>query len=202
MKILICIFTIILLSACSSRDIVTMDQPTKQVHDLNDLDRDGVIVARELCDETLEGASTDNYGCGAVNTVKDRIELKILFSNDSYFIDPVYYGEIEGIATFMRKYPTTTVTIEGHCSKTGSYEHNLELSQNRADAVIAVLNQQFGIEQSRLTAIGYSFAQLVVDEMNEVAHKQNRRVIAEVERDESTPELRWHIYSVDKEETE
>ncbi len=199
MKTFIIILSIILLGGCSSRDIATMDKPTNQVHDLNDLDTDGVIVARERCNDTVLGATIDNYGCGKIKPINERSELKVLFANDSYYIDPQYYGQIEVIATFMTDYPNTVVTIEGHCSKTGSYEHNLTLSQNRANAVTSTLSEQFGIDPDRLTAIGYSFDRPVDMSETSIAHTRNRRVIAEVTGEDTMADMKWHIYTVDEE---
>lgn len=198
MKTSLTILCLLLVSACSMRDTVSMDSQTNQVHDLNDLDRDGVIVARELCNDTVQGATIDNYGCGKIKPINERSELKILFANDSYYIDPMYYDQIETIATFMRQYPNTKVTIEGHCSKTGSYDHNLTLSQNRANAVTAVLAENFGIEANRLAAIGYSFDRPVDPTHTSMAHKRNRRVIAEVKGEDTTADMKWHIYTVDE----
>lgn len=199
MKTFIFILSIALLGGCSSHDIVTMDEPTNQIHDLNDLDTDGVIVARERCNGTILGATIDNYGCGKIRPINERSELKILFANDSYYIDPQYYDQIEVIATFMTDYPNTVVTIEGHCSKTGSYDHNLTLSQNRANAVTTTLTEQFGINPDRLTAIGYSFDRPVDMSETSIAHTRNRRVIAEVTGEDTTADMKWHIYTVDEE---
>lgn len=197
MKTFISILAITLLSACSS--IVTMDGNTTQVHDLNDMDKDGVIVARERCNDTVMGATIDNYGCGKVKPIHERSELKILFENDSYYIDPMYYEQVEVIAQFMNEFPNTQVTIEGHCSKTASYEHNLTLSQNRADAVTSLLSERFSIAPERLTAIGYSYDRLVDESGTDMAHTRNRRVIAEVTGDDTTADMKWHIYTVDEE---
>ncbi|MCZ4338312.1 OmpA family protein [Shewanella colwelliana] len=199
MKALLMILSIALIGGCSMRDTVNMDTPTNQVFDLNDNDKDGVIVARERCNDTVMGATIDNYGCGKIKPINERQELKILFANDSYYIDPQYYDQVETIATFMREYPNTKVTIEGHCSKTGSYDHNLALSQNRANAVISTLSERFGIEADRLTAIGYSYDRPVDPTHTQMAHKRNRRVIAEVTGEDTTADMKWHIYTVDEE---
>lgn len=199
MKALLMILSIALIGGCSMRDTVNMDTPTNQIFDLNDNDKDGVIVARERCNDTVMGATIDNYGCGKIKPINERQELKILFANDSYYIDPQYYDQVETIATFMREYPNTKVTIEGHCSKTGSYDHNLALSQNRANAVISTLSERFGIEADRLTAIGYSYDRPVDPTHTQMAHKRNRRVIAEVTGEDTTADMKWHIYTVDEE---
>ncbi|KFZ36121.1 membrane protein [Shewanella mangrovi] len=198
MKLLLTLLPIVLLAGCSMRDTVSMDGDTQQVYNLNDEDRDGVIEAREKCSGTVTGANIDNYGCGTVKPIKERSELKVLFPNDSYYIDPQYYSQIQTIADFMKQYPHTKVTIEGHCSRTGSYDHNLELSQNRANAVTDVLNKEFGIEKDRLTAVGYSFDRPVDLSGTKEAQRRNRRVIAEVTGEDTMADMKWNIYTVDE----
>ncbi|MCE9680279.1 OmpA family protein [Shewanella sp. AS1] len=199
MKALLIILSLILFTGCASdEDLIAMDKPTAQKHDLSDDDTDGVIVAREQCSKTLNGAAINNYGCGKVKPINERVEIKILFPNDSYYIDPQYYNQVENIATFMRRFPNTIVTIEGHCSKTGGYEHNLTLSQNRANAVASLLSERFGITSDRVTAIGYSYDRPVDPGNDRLAHTRNRRVIAELTGDDTTADMKWHIYSVDE----
>ncbi|MCW3170977.1 OmpA family protein [Shewanella subflava] len=198
MRYFILLFVMTLSSACSMNDIIVQDQVTKQKFDLNDDDRDGVIVARERCVETLTGSDIDNYGCGAIKNIAERQELKILFANNSYYIEPQYYPQIEKIATMLKQYPSTTVVIEGHTSNKGSYELNLALSQNRATAVTNVLRDTYGIEQSRLKAIGYSFDRLIDTSGTPAAERVNRRVIAEITGEDTASDLKWNIYTVDQ----
>lgn len=198
MRYFILLLVVSLTSACSMNDIVSMEQSTTQKFDLNDQDRDGVIVARERCVETLTGSDIDNNGCGAIKSIADRQELKILFTNNSDYIDLQYYPQIEKIATMLKLYPSTNVVIEGHTSNTGSYELNLALSQNRATAVTNVLRDTYGIDQSRLKSIGYSFDHLLDTSGTPEAEKVNRRVIAEVTGEDTASDLKWNIYTVDQ----
>ncbi|GIU49018.1 MULTISPECIES: OmpA family protein [Shewanella] len=198
MKYILLLLAISLTFGCSMRDITSMDSQTDQDFDLNDNDKDGVIMARERCIDTVNGAGIDNYGCGTVNEINERQELKIMFENDSDYINNRYYQQIEKVADLMNYYPNTQVTIEGHCSKTGSYEHNLALSQARADNVVKVLSDTFGIDSSRLTAIGYSFDRPIDTSNTTAANELNRRVIAEVTGDDTKADMKWHIYTVDQ----
>ncbi len=199
MKIIVTLLSCLLLFGCvSDNDIVTMDGETEQKYDLSDTDTDGVIVARELCDGTVSGAEINNDGCGKIKPINERLELKILFANDSFYIEPKYYDQVEKVATFMKKYPNTIVTIEGHCSKTGTYEHNLDLSQNRANAVGSLLAEHFGIESKRITSIGHSYDRPIDPSHSTLAHSRNRRVIAALTGDDSAADMKWHIYTVDE----
>lgn len=197
MNKLIILLMVSLSYGCSMNDISTMDNATVQKFDLNDHDKDGVIVARERCTDTVIGANVDNYGCGQIKPIHERQELKVLFANNSDYLDPQYYSEIEQVAVMMKQYPNTSVTIEGHCSKTGSYELNLALSQNRANAVTQTLSTQFGIDASRLKAIGYSYDRPVDASDTDEAHRRNRRVIAEISGDDTAADMKWNIYTVD-----
>ncbi len=179
-------------------DTVPMNGSTIQKNDLNDQDKDGVIVARDRCMDTIIGAEIDNYGCGTVKSINERKELKVQFANDSAYLAPKYFGQLEELAAFMNKYPTTKVTIEGHCSKSGTYEHNLALSQNRAEAVTAVLSQKFSIDPSRLTAIGYSYDKPLDNSESAYANARNRRVVAELMGEDSSAAYKWTIYTVDQ----
>ncbi|MGI2114963.1 OmpA family protein [Shewanella frigidimarina] len=185
-------------TGCSVNDIVESNASTQQNFDLADSDHDGVIMAREHCEGTLIGSAVDNYGCGNTKNINERQDLKILFSNNSVIIEPQYYNQIELVANIMTTYPTTKVTIEGHTSKRGSYELNLALSQKRAKAVIEVLENRFGIDPSRLNAIGYSFDKPIDSSGTPEAEERNRRVIAEVTADDAIPEMKWNIYTVDE----
>lgn len=198
MKPFILFIGVALLAGCSMRDTVDLDGvKTTQAYDLSDKDGDGVIEARERCAGTAVGANTDNVGCGQIKSVSERKEINILFANDSAYISPEYYPQIEEVAVFLRQYPSTKVTIEGHTSRTGSDEHNTALSQARADAVVAVLSERFSIDRSRLNAIGYGSSRPIVMEQSPEAEIRNRRVVAEVSGDDTAADLKWTIYSVD-----
>lgn len=198
MKTLTFFLSVTLLAGCSMRDTVNIDEMvTTQTYDLSDKDSDGVIEARERCNDTAQGAGIDNYGCGKIKAINERKEINILFPNDSAYIAPEYYPQIEEVAIFLRQYPTTKVTIEGHTSRTGTDERNTVLSQERANAVTAVLAERFSIDRSRLTAIGYGSNRPIVLEQTPEAEIRNRRVVAEVTGDDTAADMKWTIYSVD-----
>lgn len=101
MKTLTFFLSVTLLAGCSMRDTVNIDEmTTTQAYDLSDKDGDGVIEARERCNDTAQGAGTDNYGCGKIKAINERKEINILFPNDSAYIAPEYYPQIEEVAYF------------------------------------------------------------------------------------------------------
>lgn len=107
-----------------------------------------------------------------------RIELKVLFDTDKAFVKPRYYNEIKRVSDYMSKYPNTTAVIEGHTDNRASDGYNQALSQRRVDAVRKVLVERFGVDGSRLQAIGYGESRPVASNGTSAGRQQNRRVIA------------------------
>lgn len=107
-----------------------------------------------------------------------RIELKILFDNDKHFVKQQYYSEIETVAGYLRQYPNTTVTLEGHTDSNASEQYNINLSQRRVNAVRDVLIQHYGISPARISAVGYGESQPIASNNTAAGRQQNRRVIA------------------------
>ena len=106
------------------------------------------------------------------------IPLQIEFDIDKADIRPEYYDEVARAGDFMKKYPTTTAVIEGYSDQVGSDEYNLQLSQQRAEAVVAHLVKRFGIDSGRLTARGYGKAKPITDGTSDEAKQKNRRIEA------------------------
>jgi len=84
------------------------------------------------------------------------------------------------IGTFLTKYPETTAEIEGHTDNVGTAEHNLQLSRQRAESVVAYLVNDLKIAPSRLTAVGYGDTRPLADNSTEEGKRQNRRIDAVV----------------------
>jgi OOP family OmpA-OmpF porin len=85
------------------------------------------------------------------------------------------------VGDFLKKYPDTTAVIEGHTDNVGTPEHNLDLSQRRAESVVNYLVEKFGIERSRLTAKGYGEARPVADNSTNEGKQKNRRIEAVID---------------------
>ncbi|BEH09421.1 MULTISPECIES: OmpA family protein [Geobacter] len=109
------------------------------------------------------------------------MNLKVEFATDSAEIQAQYFDEMNKVGDYMKKYPTTTAVIEGHTDNVGSPEHNMKLSQMRAETVVNYLVGKFGIERSRLFAKGYGSARRIAYNTTPEGRQKNRRINAVID---------------------
>ena len=109
------------------------------------------------------------------------ITLNAEFATDSAEIKPRYYGEVNKVGDYMKKYPTTTAVIEGHTDNIGGSEHNMQLSRQRAESVVNYLVEKFGIERNRLAAKGYGSTRRIAYNNTSEGRKKNRRINAVID---------------------
>ena len=109
------------------------------------------------------------------------INLNMEFATDSAEISPRYYGDINTVGEYMKKYPTTTAIIEGHTDNVGNFDQNMKLSQQRAENVVNYLVENFGIERTRLSAKGYGSTRRVAYNSTPEGRQLNRRINAVID---------------------
>ena len=145
-----------------------------------DTDRDGVADHLDKCVDTDSKHKVDAVGCAVVLSEDVSIDLKVKFASGSDVVDAAYFNEIRGVARFMEQYANSAVIIEGHTDTSGSSAYNKKLSQKRANAVASLLTEQYGIDASRVKAVGYGEEQPLVEEKTAEDNATNRRVVAKV----------------------
>ena len=101
--------------------------------------------------------------------------LNVQFDTGKANIQPKYHDDIKRIADFMSKYPSTSVVIEGHTDNVGKEVVNVKLSQRRAANIKAYLAEKFGIDNSRIKAIGYSYQKPIASNKTPEGRQKNRR---------------------------
>jgi OOP family OmpA-OmpF porin len=145
-----------------------------------DSDNDGIIDSKDQCKTTPSSNKVDRYGCTIFTEENDELRLQVNFDNSKAIVKPEFFDDIKVAADFLDKYPHTSLTIKGHTSSQGPAAFNKNLSQQRADAIILVLTDKFGIDSSRLTAQGMGEEELLNTANNAAAHAENRRIEAKV----------------------
>lgn len=121
-------------------------------------------------------ASAEEVPPPANPPVPQRVVLRgIKFGSDTAYIEPASAGVLELVAQRLRENPEIRVRIEGYTDERASEAHNLELSQERAEAVKRIL-VGFGIAEDRLETVGYGEANPVAPNDTVEGRALNRRV--------------------------
>lgn len=104
----------------------------------------------------------------------------IYYDLDKFFIRPDAARELERtVLPLLKKYPDMKIEIRSHTDARSGDSYNMQLSENRARAVVNYLTQR-GIDPSRLVSNGYGESEPsneCVDgvQCNESQHQENRR---------------------------
>jgi len=119
----------------------------------------------------LQGAKIERVGEG----IKITFDSGILFDIDKWDLRDVSRENLGSLAKILNKYPDTNILIEGHTDITGTAEHNLVLSKDRAQSVAAYLAVQ-NVGAPRFTTMGYGASQPVATNDTVEGRQANRRV--------------------------
>lgn len=100
----------------------------------------------------------------------------IYFDTDKADIKPESKTAISEIAKLLKENPSLKIYIVGHTDNTGTLEHNLKLSKERAENVLKELVEKYSISRDRLNAQGLGPLSPVSSNKTEEGKAKNRRV--------------------------
>ena len=103
----------------------------------------------------------------------------VFFDIDSYELKPESRAELDRLVEFLKQNKTLKVELGGHTDITGSYEHNVTLSKNRALAVVNYLIDK-RIAENRLTYAGYASDVPIATNDTDEGRALNRRTEVKV----------------------
>ena len=99
----------------------------------------------------------------------------LLFNTDSATLRPESQEQLGNIAAILKAYPNVHIKIGGYSDNSGDPQHNLKLSQDRANGVMAELSR-LAFPRDRLEAQGYGEQSPVADNSTAEGRARNRRV--------------------------
>lgn len=119
----------------------------------------------------LEGAEIQRIGEG----IKITFDSGILYDIDKSDLRSVSKTNLAKLAKILNKYPDTNILIEGHTDDTGSDDHNMTLSKDRAQSVSLYL-ATVEVKSARFSIAGYGETQPIVTNDTTEGRQKNRRV--------------------------
>ena len=142
----------------------TEDDPNKDV-----LFESEIKERRQEFNDKLEKALS------AEEASAKTLELNnVNFETNSANLTKLSIYQLDNLADAMNKYPNMAIELSGHTDNTGEPDFNQQLSEQRAQKVKSYLVDK-GINESRLTAIGFGSTRPISSNDTEEGREQNRR---------------------------
>jgi peptidoglycan-associated lipoprotein len=116
---------------------------------------------------------------GSAEDFQQNVGDRVFFATDKSDLDADARATLQKQAVWLRRYPSVSITVEGHCDERGTREYNLALGERRANAVREYL-RNLGVEPARMKTISYGKERPVALGSNEDAWRQNRRAVSVV----------------------
>ncbi len=141
-------------------------------------------LAREKAEVELDRQKTEERLQAALSQVADTRDSArgmilnlpdILFDVDKATLKTELKTAVAKLAGILLIMSELRVRIEGHTDSSGSEEYNLALSTERSQGVLSFLGGE-GIDESRITAVGYGLTRPIASNDTREGRRKNRRV--------------------------
>ncbi|MFN6378325.1 MAG: OmpA family protein [Flavobacteriales bacterium] len=149
---------------------------------------DTYSIFKDLKDKHYENAEVKAYRPKSVlnldsldNISEEDLRKAVLRTGNVFFPKNEYTLQagselvLDKVIRLMKKYPSLLIQISAHTDDSGTLEHNLKLSERRANSVLNYFIQN-GIPKERLKSVGFGTQKPIADNSTEEGKRQNRRV--------------------------
>lgn len=160
--------------------------------------------------DSLNLALTSNLTRSLTGSERDEVNVRVikgvvyisladnmLFKSGSYEVNSRAMETLSKIAKIIKDYKDYDVLVEGNTDpvpiKRTNIRNNWDLSALRASSIVQVLQNDFGVDPSRLTAGGRGEYNPIADNSTELGRQRNRRTEIII-----TPKLDQFLDLIDK----
>ena len=125
------------------------------------------------------GPVSSNIVAGSAEDLRVNVGDTVHFEYNAYDIMEGDKSTLQRQASWLAKYPSVRVTIEGNCDERGTREYNLALGARRANAVKEYL-VSLGVSNGRIETISYGKERPMCTDSSESCYAQNRRGVTTI----------------------
>jgi peptidoglycan-associated lipoprotein len=163
------------LAACSSSDSEVVDQQSQV--------ETNAAAQAEAAKREAEQVKVAAAKREAEITAKKEQALEALrsqhivyFEFDQSTLSSEFSSILDAHSSFLSANPSVSVLVEGHADERGTPEYNIALSERRAKAVTAYL-ENMGVASSQISIVSYGEEKAMVKDRSESAFAKNRRAV-------------------------
>ncbi len=124
-------------------------------------------------------APTSSIVPGSAEDLRVNVGDTVHFAYNEYNVEEADRATLQRQATWLQKYPSIRVTVEGDCDERGTREYNLALGARRANAVKEYL-VSLGVSAARVDTISYGKEHPICSDSTEDCWAQNRRGVTSI----------------------
>lgn len=150
-----------------SVDPLAVAAMNEEINDLRALvaakDVELVGMADELLVVQNQLNEARNKQAEAAGKTINILESVVAFRFNQSDVESSQMPSVEHVANYLKNNPDASITINGYASPEGAEDYNLQLSQRRADALKSLLVDKYGIDASRINAIGHGVGDIFSD---------------------------------------
>jgi OmpA-OmpF porin, OOP family len=132
------------------------------------------IIERQPMEQTVQANAASWFS--DISSTGHAAVYGVYFDTDKADIKPESEPALGEMAKLLKNNPTLKVLIVGHTDNTGTFEHNMKLSQDRAASVVNALVSKHGIVTTRMKGVGAGSIAPVASNKTEEGRAKNRRV--------------------------
>ena len=128
--------------------------------------------------QTQQPRVAANRSAAAPAQAVPTVNLTVNFANGSADLTPDAIRTLDALGRALASQDLAGYhfRIEGHTDTVGSADYNRTLSERRAEAVVDYVAKKYGVEPSRLQAVGMGEEGLLVATPPQTPEPRNRRV--------------------------
>ena len=124
--------------------------------------------------DSLSGVIAD------LDQYKQLSDVSVTFGFDKSVLTPADKKELDGVAASLQSARGYLLQVTGGTDSVGNADYNYQLSQRRADAVVAYLSSKYGIPPHKFYLVGIGKDVQVASDKTAAGRAKNRRVEVKV----------------------
>ena len=146
-----------------------------------DTTKQGLVATNEATATNTQGIGKANQRFGTLDQFETKGSMTLNFANGQAVVHKKDKEELTNFVKAAADTPGFMIEVQGYASTTGSAAKNQKLSAERADAVLAIIQQTGVVPMTRILApAAMGISNQIATERGRAAQAQNRRVVVTI----------------------